>query len=78
MPAVFWTRGSAPDIRFEQTARVRLPILEVAPYGVEGERFWGRSTDPSHPWLTFPISKIQSETQTATIDRLTMALHSLS
>jgi hypothetical protein len=32
---------------------VRRPILEASQYGIEGECFWGRSTDPSHPWLTF-------------------------
>jgi hypothetical protein len=28
-----------------------------------GELFWGRSTDRSHPWLTFLIFKIESQTQ---------------
>jgi hypothetical protein len=41
--------------------RVRLPILEVAPSWIEGLLFWGRSTDPSHPWLSFPSSKIQRQ-----------------
>ncbi len=33
--------GAAPD------------YLEVAQSRVEGEHFWGRSTDPSHPGLPF-------------------------
>jgi hypothetical protein len=28
---------------------------------MEAELFWGRSTDASHPWLTFPDSNIQGE-----------------
>ncbi len=42
---------------------VALSILEVARSRVESERFWGRSTDPGHPWPTFPTSKIQSSTR---------------
>jgi hypothetical protein len=39
---------------------VPLPILEVARSRVEGELIWGRSTDLSHPWVTFRIAKNES------------------
>jgi hypothetical protein len=40
--------------------RAWLPVLEVARFEVEGARFRGRSSDPSHPWLTLPNSNIAS------------------
>jgi hypothetical protein len=37
-----------------------LPILEVERSRIEGEGFWGRSTETRQPWLIFPIFKIEN------------------
>jgi hypothetical protein len=40
--------------------RVRLPNLEAARFRGKGELCWGRITHQRHPWLSFPISKIEN------------------
>ncbi len=52
-----------PDVEPEAggSGLVRLLILKVALSLIEGEFFWGRSTDPSHPSPTFSICERKFE-----------------